>query len=151
MDEKTSFCEIKTKPSRTKPLKTCLYAHKGNCTWKSIKTEKYKTAPDSTWQNAVRMVLIGGKGEKAGFHLRYFEIAQNGSTSLERHRHEHVVIGIRGNGVCALEKKTYKVGFLDTLYIEPEAPHQFRNPFKEPFGFFCIVDAKRDKPRVIRK
>jgi hypothetical protein len=41
--------------------------------------------------------------------------------------------------------------FLDTLYIAPEAPHQLSNPFREPFGFFCIVNAKRDKPKMIKK
>ena len=49
-----------------------------------------------------------------------------------------------------VEEKRYEVGFLDILYIKPEAPHQLTNPFNEPFGFFCIVNAKRDKPRIIK-
>jgi ribulose-bisphosphate carboxylase large chain len=81
--------------------------------------------------------------------LRYFEIAPGGYSSFETHRHEHVVIGIRGEGVCTVKKKKYSIGFLDTLYIETSAPHQLTNPFKEPFGFFCIVNAKRDRPKRI--
>jgi hypothetical protein len=25
------------------------------------------------------------------------------------------------------------------------------NPFDEPFGFFCMVDARRDRPRPLRE
>jgi ribulose-bisphosphate carboxylase large chain len=40
--------------------------------------------------------------------------------------------------------------YLDTLYIAPEVPHQLTNPYKEPFGFFCIVNAKRDRPKLLK-
>ncbi|MCJ7483553.1 MAG: cupin domain-containing protein, partial [Thermodesulfovibrionales bacterium] len=71
-------------------------------------------------------------------------------SSFEMHTHEHVVIGVRGNGICIAGRKKYKIGFLDTLYIKPNEPHQLRNPSNEPFGFFCIVNAKRDRPKTIR-
>lgn len=125
--------------------------HKEDFSWSGVKTERYKS-PDGTWLNVLRSTLIGGaRGEKAKFHLRYFEIKPGGHTTLERHRHEHVVIGVRGKGRCVISGKPYNMGFLDTVYVAPDAPHQLKNPFEEPFGFFCIVDAKRDKPRAIRK
>jgi ribulose-bisphosphate carboxylase large chain len=155
--KKNVRCDFKMK----KQLKTGgknvtkLYKHKGNFTWKGIKTEKYKpTGRD--WADIVRQTLIGNHGETTKFHLRYFEIAPNGYSSFEMHKHEHVVIGIRGNGICIVRnprssevEKTYEIGFLDTLYIQPDAPHQLRNPFNEPFGFFCIVNAKRDRPKTL--
>ncbi len=135
--------------------KTKLYKHKGNFTWKGIKTERYKSSGKG-WSDVVRHTLIGNHGETTKFHLRYFEIAPNGYSSFEMHKHEHVVIGIRGKGICIVRnprsaeaEKTHEIGFLDTLYIQPDAPHQLRNPFNEPFGFLCIVNAKRDRPKIL--
>ncbi|MEW6419476.1 MAG: cupin domain-containing protein [Nitrospirota bacterium] len=138
-DKKKTFKENKSR----------FYKHKGSFMWQGIKTERYKpTGRD--WADIIRQTLIGSRGETTKFHLRYFEIAPGGYSSFEMHKHEHVVIGVRGKGTCIVNKKTYKIGFLDTLYIQPDAPHQLRNPFNEPFGFFCIVNARRDKPKILR-
>ncbi|MBI4823743.1 MAG: cupin domain-containing protein [Nitrospirae bacterium] len=147
---KTLTCDWKTSKGKGNPsLKTRLIKHRCNYTWKGIKIERYKS-DDSTWFNASRRVLTGTYGEKTRFHVRYFQIAPQGYTTLERHRHEHVVVGIRGRGLCRVNGKSYRIGFLDTLYIEPHAGHQLKNPYNEPFGFFCLVDAKRDKPKVLK-
>lgn len=125
-----------------------LYKHKGNLKWQGIKTEKYKQGCGD-WADIVRQTLIGSKGETCKFHLRYFEIAPRGHSSFEMHKHEHVVICVRGKGKAVVDKKTHILNFLDTLYIAPDTPHQLRNPFKSPFGFLCIVNAKRDKPKIL--
>ena len=132
------------------PNKTRLFRYRGDYSWQGIRTEKYKLAGDD-WAEVIRKTLIGSHGESANFHVRYFEIAPFGFTSFERHKHEHVVIGIRGNGVCTAGRKKCRIGFLDTIYIKPDEPHQLRNLTDTPFGFFCIVNARRDRPRVIRK
>lgn len=143
-------CDWSNKPERPKgnQNKTRLNKYKGNFSWHAVKKEKYKEVSRG-WSAIVRKTLIGNHGESAKFHLRYFEIAPDGFSSFERHRHEHVVIGIRGKGIGIAGKKKYKIGFLDTLYIKPDEPHQFRNPYNEPFGFFCIVNAKRDRPKIL--
>jgi ribulose-bisphosphate carboxylase large chain len=46
---------------------------------------------------------------------------------------------------------SYKIAFLDVVHISPNTPHQLLNPFDEPFGFLCVVPAKRDKPINIAK
>lgn len=138
---------IDRKPTRIEN-RTRLYKHKTNFTWRGIKKEKYKHA-DGSWSDIVRHTLIGNHGETPKFHLRYFEIAPGGYSSPEMHKHEHVVIGIRGRGICFVGNRSYEIGFLDTLYIKPDAPHQLRNPFDQPFGFFCIVNARRDRPRIL--
>ncbi|MDP2168492.1 MAG: cupin domain-containing protein [Thermodesulfovibrionales bacterium] len=144
-----SFCDIKTTPSKRTPVKTRLLRHKGGFSWQGVSTEKYKPE-DATWAYVIRRVLVGGGGERTKFHLRYFELAPGGYTSFERHRHEHVVIGVRGMGKCRAGEKVYNIKFMDTLYICPDEPHQLENPYAGPFGFFCIVDAKRDRPKGVR-
>src|SRR3990172_9842961 len=144
-----SFCSIDSKHGKSGPLASRLMRLGKDYSWSGIKTERYKAPRLCTWDSVIRRVLVGSGGERTKFHVRYFEIAPGGYTTFERHRHEHVVIGVRGSGRCRTGKKTYDVGFMDTLYICPGEPHQLSNPHKEPFGFFCIVDAKRDKPREI--
>lgn len=129
--------------------KSRLYKHKGDFTWQGIKTEKYKPK-GGDWADIVRRVITGNKGESARFHFRYFEISPGGYSSFEKHGHEHVVVCIRGKGKVRTNKKMHVMSFLDTLYIAPLAPHQLSNPFNEPFGFFCIVNARRDRPKFIR-
>jgi len=128
--------------------KSRYYKYKGNFRWQAIKKERYKS-PGKDWADIVRQTLIGTHGESVNFHVRYFEIASGGNSSLEMHKHEHVVIGIRGKGICVTGKKKHILNFLDTLYIRPGIVHQLKNPYKEPFGFFCIVNAKRDKPKIL--
>ncbi len=123
-----------------------LIRYRGDFRWRGVRQETYKTEKGS-WASVTRNVLIGSRGESARFHLRYFEIAPGGYSSLEWHRHEHVVICIRGRGKVRMGEKSYGIGYLDTVYISPRTVHQLHNPYEEPFGFFCIVNAKRDKPR----
>lgn len=147
-----SLCDWESRPKRIEDrfAKRAFYKYRGDCSWNGIKKEKYK-ASGGDWADIVRKTLIGNHGETTKFHLRYFEIAPGGYSSFEMHNHEHVIIGIRGKGRCSVKNKKYTICFLDTLYIEPKAPHQLTNPYKEPFGFFCIVNAKRDKPKLIHQ
>lgn len=148
--KKIPYCDFDEK-NKTKTInRTRFYKHKGDFTWLGIRTEKYKTE-GSHWENVVRRVLIGNHAESAKFHLRYFEILPGGYSSFEKHMHEHVVIGLRGKGKVLCGMKRYELNFLDTLYIAPNIPHQLSNPYEEPFGFFCIVNARRDKPKIIKK
>lgn len=114
--------------------------------WDGIEPERYK-AEDGGWAAIARHVLVGARGESARFDLRYFEIAPGGYSSLEKHVHVHVVVCVRGRGQVLLDGEVQEMNFLDTVYIAPDDPHQLINPFDEPFGFFCIVDHDRDRPR----
>ena len=159
MKKRIPFCDFLSRggEKRKTTNNTRFYKHKGGFTWQGIKTEKYKDK-GSHWTDVIRRVLIGNQNESAKFHLRYFEILPGGFTSFEKHKHEHVVISIRGKGkvFCGKQEsaragKQYELNFLDTLYIAPDTPHQLSNPFSEPFGFLCIVNAKRDKPKILKK
>jgi quercetin dioxygenase-like cupin family protein len=126
-----------------------IYRHKGGCRWSGVGTERYKQQ-DVGWSSITRKVLIGKSGESAKFHLRYFEIAPKGFSSREKHRHEHVVICIRGKGRVLIGDRSRTIKHLDTVYLAPNTVHQLSNPYDEPFGFFCIVNAKRDIPKLVK-
>ena len=146
-----SAYEIDTQnPRLERANRTALYKHKGNFHWSGVKDEPYKTR-DGGWANIIRKVLIGAHGESARFHVRYFEIAPKGNSSLELHRHEHVVICVKGKGVVLTGRKKSTMGFMDTLYISPNTVHQLSNPYHAAFGFLCIVNSRRDRPKVLKK
>lgn len=118
--------------------------------WSGVEVKKYKDE-NNTWLDVYRQVIAGKSGERIKFHLRYFEISPGGYSTLEKHRHEHVVICVRGNGKAIAGDDVYDMKFMDVLYIGSNIPHQFINDSSEPFGFFCIVDAKRDKPKLLTR
>jgi ribulose-bisphosphate carboxylase large chain len=97
-----------------------------------------------------RAVLAGAGGEATAFHVRYFEVAPGGRSTLERHAHAHVVVVLRGRGEVQLGEVNHLLSFGDAVYVAPHEPHQFRNPSgAEPFGFLCLVDARRDRPEPL--
>jgi quercetin dioxygenase-like cupin family protein len=114
-------------------------------TWRGVPVQEYKAAADHHC-GVRRSVLAGEAGEKTSFQVRYFEIAAGGFTTLEHHAHEHVVIVLRGVGQVRLADTWHEVAVGDAVYVAPHEVHQLRNPGAEPFGFFCIVDAQRDRP-----
>jgi ribulose-bisphosphate carboxylase large chain len=114
--------------------------------WVGVEPVAYKP-PANHHCGVLRHTLVGERGERTAFHLRYFEIGPGGNTSLEHHEHEHVVIVLRGQGEVRLGQSWQSVGVGDLIYVAPHEVHQLRNPsMDEPFGFFCIVDAQRDVP-----
>lgn len=121
--------------------------------WDGVELEPYKlsTHRGGEFHGASRQVIVGKRGEQVRFHVRYFEIEPRGFTSLERHRHSHVVIGARGNGRVRVGERNFRLRPMDTIYIAPDQPHQLQAVGNEPFGFFCIVDARRDRPRPVQE
>ena len=119
--------------------------------WEATELEPYKltTHKGGEFCGASRQVLIGKRGERVNFHVRYFELERGGFTSIERHRHSHVVIAMRGRGRVRLGNVNYSVRPFDALYVGPEMPHQLVATGRTRFGFFCIVNAERDKPRPV--
>jgi quercetin dioxygenase-like cupin family protein len=113
--------------------------------WTGVPAQQYKPAAEHHC-GVSRSVLVGEGGEKTTFQVRYFEIAPGGFSTLERHEHEHVVVVLRGSGQVRLADTWHDVGGNDAVYVAPNEAHQLRNVGGEPFGFLCIVDAKRDRP-----
>jgi ribulose-bisphosphate carboxylase large chain len=125
-----------------------LFRHLGNFEWSHIQPMDYKS-DDGSFKGVSRRVFVGERGESPLFHTRYFEVAAGGYTTLEQHQHEHVVIVLRGEGVALVGARRLKLAFGDVLYVAPDDIHQLSNSGSEPFGFLCIVNAQRDRPRPV--
>ncbi len=122
--------------------------------WDGVGRLAYKPEVDAAlaWEGVTRQTLIGAAGEPVAFHLRYFELAPGGFSSLERHHHAHTIVVIRGRGQVRVREELLEVRPFDTVYVPPDVPHQFLNPDGEgPFGFLCPVDAERDAPRPVEE
>jgi quercetin dioxygenase-like cupin family protein len=114
--------------------------------WPGVPVAEYKAASEHH-RGVTRTTLVGGSGERTAFQVRYFEIAPGGFSSLEHHQHEHAVFVLRGRGQVRLGDAVYDLGHGDLVYVAPHEVHQFRNlSDAEPFGFLCVVDARRDQP-----
>lgn len=115
--------------------------------WNDVPVQRYKPERGG-WDGIDRHVLIGFR-EATGFHVRYFEIAPGGYSSLEQHDHAHAVTVVCGHGEVILGDRLIPLSPLDTVYVAPGTAHQFLNRTDQRFGFLCIVDAVRDRPRPI--
>ena len=114
--------------------------------WRGVALEPYSGLVGGTACGASRQVLVAGSaGAAISFDVRYFELAPGGRTNFERHRHAHVVIGMRGAGRARLGRRWVRLRRLDACYIAPDTPHELHNDRRSPFGFLCVVDAQRDR------
>jgi S-methyl-1-thioxylulose 5-phosphate methylthiotransferase len=118
--------------------------------WEGVDLREYR-ADGALYKGVTRQTLLGeGEGEAdLDFVTRYFEIQPGGYSTLERHRHPHAVVVIRGRGRVALGERTYDVAPFDCVYVAPGAVHQFTASGDEPLGFLCMVDRVRDRPEVV--
>jgi ribulose-bisphosphate carboxylase large chain len=144
-----SSCELPETTDNTNRNQNRHYRFQDNFRWKGIRVQEYKSEGQD-WRGIARQALIGAGGETTKFHLRYFEIEPDGYSSFEKHKHEHVVIGVRGKGRARVNRRNIDLNVMDVLYIKPDEPHRLYNPYNEPFGFFCLVNAKRDGPKSIQ-
>jgi quercetin dioxygenase-like cupin family protein len=121
----------------------------GDFRWRGVGVTEYTTTPATAadFSRITRQTLFGHAGEAIGFEVRYFEIAPGGWSSLECHAHAHAVIGLRGKGRVLLGDEVRELSFLDLAYIGPDCVHRLTNDADEPFGFLCVVDAVRDRPK----
>lgn len=82
----------------------------------------------------------------ANWEIRYFEFEPGGYSSLEKHRHVHFVIVLRGCGRVLVGDRVVVCRPFDAVYVPSLAPHRWMNAGAEPFGFLCTVDRDRDRP-----
>jgi ribulose-bisphosphate carboxylase large chain len=146
-----SACELKP-PGQPSQLASAVktYLRQKGFRWEGRVETSYKPNDELPFRDVTRVELLGTNGEAGAFDLRYFEIAPNGYSSLEQHEHVHAIIGVRGSGELVLSDQTIPLAPLDVAYVPPQAAHQLRASTEEPFGFFCIVDRHRDRPRPVQ-
>jgi len=112
--------------------------------WDGIVVASYK--PGGTHFAGITRQLLFGGGEGLGCELRYFEVTPGGYSSLERHRHAHAIMVIRGRGGALVGDRILRLATHDLVKVPPLTWHQFRATDDEPFGFVCMVDCGRDTP-----
>jgi len=118
-----------------------------NYEWESAERKVYKTDTEN-FRDIHRYSLLGEAEKDLNFQTRYFEIQPGGYSSLEKHRHPHSVIIIRGKGSVILDNQITGIQLHDVVYISPDTIHQFHADKNETLGFICVVDRYRDKPVI---
>jgi quercetin dioxygenase-like cupin family protein len=101
------------------------------------------------FRGVARHTLARGEVLPAEFELRYFELDPGGYSSLEKHRHAHFVIALRGSGRALIGEQVIDLQPLDAVYVAPDTAHRWMNRGDEPFGFLCPVDVSRDRPQPL--
>ncbi|MEQ9455188.1 MAG: RuBisCO large subunit C-terminal-like domain-containing protein [Phycisphaeraceae bacterium] len=115
--------------------------------WEGRSAVAYKGDEALPFAGVKRYELMGKAGEPMGFDVRYFELEPGGYTSCEKHRHVHAIIAAEGEGEVEIGGEVHALGAHDLAYVPPLAVHQVRNRSAgKAFGFYCIVDRKRDRP-----
>jgi quercetin dioxygenase-like cupin family protein len=112
--------------------------------WEGVPVAAYQ--PDGSHFAGITRQLLFDGGEGLDCQLRYFEIEPGGYSSLERHRHEHAVMVIRGLGSALVGDRIVHLDTHDLLRVPPLTWHQFQPRANEAFGFLCLVDCARDRP-----
>src|SRR5262245_5863437 len=109
-----------------RPPASCVMRQGEDGGWDGIAITEYKAAAEHHC-GVTRQTLIGQRGETTTFHVRYFEIAPGGYSSLEHHAHEHFVIVLRGHGEVQFGDSIHDLASGDAAYVAPHEVHQFRN------------------------
>lgn len=114
--------------------------------WQRVEVMPYKDADQAPFRDISRQLLFGDADLAA--ELRYFEIAAGGYSTLERHRHRHAVLILRGHGRCLVGSRIHDLAEHDLVSIGADTWHQFRADRGEALGFLCLVNRDRDRPQL---
>lgn len=115
------------------------------CRWEGVDVYPYKE--DGThFKTITRQTLFKGSDDMP-VEFRYFEVGAGGHSTLERHRHSHVVMVIQGAGEVLVGERISPIGMHDLVKIPSLTWHQFRASKGVTLGFLCLVSADRDKPQ----
>lgn len=112
--------------------------------WEDVDRLAYKDDGEAPFRDVTRQVLFASPDLMG--ELRYFEVGAGGFSSLERHRHVHAVMILRGAGRCLVGTEIRAVSPYDLVTVPPLTWHQFRAAADAPLGFLCLVNAERDRP-----
>ncbi len=118
----------------------------GPARWREIEVREYKAEGSAPFRDVTRQVLFDDPALAS--QLRYFEVAPDGHTTLERHEHAHAVVVHRGQGRCLIGDRIYELAEGDLVHVPALTWHQFRAGSNVPLGFLCMVNAVRDRPQL---
>jgi quercetin dioxygenase-like cupin family protein len=102
-----------------------------------VKTEYLE---DKDIHNVQKKILIGPEDGSNNIIMRRFTLTSGGFTPHHTHDFEHVVRIEKGKGIVVNESgEEVIVSKGDSLFINNNEKHQFRNPYKKPLEFLCII------------
>lgn len=114
--------------------------------WQGVPSMPYKDDGTAPFKDISRQNLFDDPA--LACQLRYFEMAADGYSTLERHEHAHAVMILRGTGECLLGTEVRAVKQFDLVHIPAWTWHQFRATGGVPMGFLCMVNQDRDRPQL---
>jgi mannose-6-phosphate isomerase-like protein (cupin superfamily) len=114
--------------------------------WDGVELMAYKQDATAPFCEVTRQVLFADP--RLGCEWRYFEVAEAGYSTLERHQHVHAVMIHRGRGQCLVGREISDVVVGDLVFIPSLTWHQFRANAGDVLGFLCLVNAERDRPQL---
>ena len=101
--------------------------------WDGVELLPYKEDDRALFKAITRQTLFSDPDLQG--ELRYFEMAPDGFSTLERHEHMHAVLILRGRGHCLVGNEVRPVETRDLVTVPPMTWHQFRATRGEPLGF----------------
>ncbi len=91
-------------------------------------------------ENVLRRILIGPEDGSNRIIMRYFKVLPGGNTPFHTHDFEHVVKVEKGKGLVVNEAgDQVEIAEGQSLFIQPNEKHQFKNPFQKTFEFICTI------------
>lgn len=114
--------------------------------WQGVEVMAYKQDEAAPFRDVTRQLLFSDP--RLGCEWRYFEVAQGGHSTLERHDHVHAVMVHRGKGQCLVGDTIDDLAQGDLVFIPPQTWHQFRANAGDVLGFLCLVNVERDRPQL---
>jgi len=91
-------------------------------------------------ENVTMKILIGPEDGSNNIIMRYFKVLSNGHTPRHKHPHEHIVKIEKGKGIVIDgEGNEHEIASGESIFVESNEEHQFKNPFPEPVEFICNI------------
>ena len=85
--------------------------------------------------------LISKDDGAENFAMRMFEIKPGGYTPLHKHRHEHEVFVIEGEGLLVYEGKEYQFNRDYVIFVPGNKEHRFKNTRNSFLRLLCLIPA----------
>ncbi len=90
-------------------------------------------------KNVAGRVMIGKEDGAENFCMRVFEMAKDGHTPKHAHDWEHEIFVHTGHGEVLMNNTWHPLSPGSTVFVPPNAEHQFRNRNDSLFTFVCLI------------
>lgn len=102
-------------------------------------------APRPYADGALCHVLAGAADGATQVELRVFDIPAGGSSTRDRHAHEHAVLVLSGRARLMLDEAVHELGPGDHAFVGAWQVHQLTVLGSEALRFVCTAPALRDR------